>query len=217
MGLIVLSCGLAVVLVGGLLFRESAPSSRFFGVVTLLYGAGLAFPLSGLIAFGLIGSLTLAAGGWGRGGLVFLGWGIAVAVLVLAWAAGVRVPHSRSGEWVGLFERDPLCCQFSIFIPEPRQGGSLRKGSDFGDTRDATGGVPFVAITSRRWAGPPLNAWPPTVSDSHGARSYCVRVAGKLTGPGQYGWPPVAEYRLRVDSVITVTRVSSPGWKCGDD
>jgi hypothetical protein len=213
--LIVLTCGLSLVLAGGLLFRASNPGSRSFGALDLLYGVGLVFPLATAVAVGLAASLAVAARRGGRGGPAPLAWGIAVAVLALAWAAGVRVPHSRSGEWIGLYVRDPVCCRFDIFVPEKRDRGSLPRGSDFADTRDATEGILFVSISNRRWAGPPLNGWPSTVSDSHGARSYCVRVVGRLTGPGQYGWPPVAEYRLRIDSVIAVTRVPPQRWDCG--
>ncbi|HYW12179.1 MAG TPA: hypothetical protein VE871_09480, partial [Longimicrobium sp.] len=56
----------------------------------------------------------------------------------------------------------------------------------------------------RGWHGSHPDDWPNTVSDSHGGQYFTLRVRGTLTGPGNYGFPPAFQYRLRVDSILHV-------------
>jgi hypothetical protein len=140
------------------------------------WGAGLAWP-----AFALLTAATLAV----LSTITVrreLGWrrGTALAIGTVAWAAawstGIRPPASRTGARLGFDARD---------------GGELSPMAD-------------VRLPRSGWNGVQPARWPGTYTDFHHTRSYLLRVRGRLTGPGHYGWPPVMQYRLRVDSILEV-------------
>ncbi len=211
-----LSTCLAAILSGSWLMESyDRISSRLQGLgYLLMHGAGLALALAVLLLIALAASLLLMIVRPAlRSRRLTVTCVFGCGVLLWAWTAGVRLPQVHTGEFTGRYVLHPLCCRSDIFIPTGNLVHRLRRGAALGQPQEWRTEVPIIAAVSRPrrgWRGGAPESWPATYSDSHGAQSFCVRVRGRLTGPGQYGWPPVLQYRLRVDSVVR-TAARLPG------
>lgn len=171
------------------------------------WGAGLAWPLFALVAGAMLGLLALGAvrgklQSPRRGAALLLG---AVA-LNLAWLTGVRPPASRTGEFLGTYVHGWLSVRHDVLIPCQDPAHPWPRGTELPlGPRDTE--VPLMAaihLPEEGWHGSHPRNWPRSWSDIHGTQYWLVRVRGTLVGPGQYGWPPLMHYRLRVDSVLSV-------------
>lgn len=184
--------------------HRALPFALLFGA----YAAGLAWPFFAAIA----GSMVVLAGlglarrelrTQRRGSALLLG---AIA-LHAAWLFGIRPPAERTGVFEGKFvyghygfRPDYLALCEDAARPLPR-GADLVRGAVEPD-------FPVIAavyVPKAGWHGNRPPAWPPTYSDVHGTRYWLVRLRGTLVGPGQYGTPALMPYRLKVDSVLSVT------------
>jgi hypothetical protein len=185
----------------------------------LLHGAGLVVPVAVLlIVLVAAASLLLLTQPSLRSVSLMLGCALAVATVFGLWHKGVRLPQVRTGEFAGRYILNPLCCKSDIFIPSQDPNHPLSRGAELGAPFEQN--VPILAavrVPRHGWYGSHPSQWPATYSDSHGAQSFCIRVRGRLTGPGQYGWPPVLQYRLSIDSVIaTAPRLSREDPDCSE-
>lgn len=169
------------------------------------YGAGLAWPVLALLSFALAGAGLVAAL---RPDLRSGRRAITLALGAAAWTAavvqGVRPPASRSGVFTGeLVYGTPL--HPDAFIPCRDPARPLPRGVELGFGRIQD--IPIwalVRIPGQGWHGNHPRDWPNSVSDSHGGLYFTLRVRGTLTGPGNYGFPPAFQYRLRIDSILQV-------------
>jgi hypothetical protein len=185
----------------------------------LLHGAGLIVPIAVLLIVLLAAaSFILFAQPSLRSCPLALGCALAVATLFGIWHRGVPLPQTRTGEFSGRYILNPLCCRSDIFVPNQDPNDPLSRGAELGAPFDQD--VPILAavrVPKHGWYGSHPSQWPATYSDSHGAQSFCILVRGRLTGPGQYGWPPVLQYRLSIDSVIgTAPRLSGEDLDCSE-
>lgn len=183
------------------------------------HAAGLAWPLFALIAAAMLVLLAIATRRREmrtvrRGAALLLG---AVALLA-AWRFGIRPPAERTGVFSGTFvyghlgfRPDYLALCDDPAHPLPR-GADLVKGA-------MEPGEPLLAaaihVPEEGWHGSHPQDWPSTESDSHGTRYWLVRMRGTLRGPAQYGRPALMQYRLEVDSVVSVGRSRIFQDECG--
>jgi hypothetical protein len=170
-------------------------------------GAGLAWPLFALIAAGVLVLLVRAIvgrklPGAGRGSALLL----ALTALHAAWLFGIRPPAERTGVFLGEFVYGHHGFRPDYFTPCAEPARPLPRGPDL-----VRGALPVdfpviaaVYVPDEGWHGSHPDNWPDVQSDSHGTRSWLVRLRGTLRGPGQYGRPALMQYRLQVDSVLSV-------------
>lgn len=169
-------------------------------------GAGRVWAASVLVAI----ALTIQSGlmvlwsslrSWGRATVLALG----ALAIGATWAAGVRPPTTREGVFRGTYAVHPLDFSADMFFPCEDPAKPLPRGAQLGwaGSRD-TFLVVAVRPPGRGWHGSHPSDWPDTYSDVHGVKYYLVQLRGRLTGPGQYGWPPAAQYKLKVDSVVSM-------------
>lgn len=178
-----------------------------FGQIFGFFGAGLAWPLFALVGAAMLGLLALGAARPGlqssrRGAALILG----AAALHGAWSMGVRPPASRTGEFLGTYVHGSVSLEPDFLVPCQDPAHPLPRGAELPiGPRDRE--IPVMAairLPEQGWHGSHPRDWPDSWSDVHGTQYWLVRVRGTLVGPGQYGWPPVMHYRLRVDSVLSV-------------
>ena len=204
----VLSLLVLATLVGAVLMEAyTRISSPLQGLAfLLLHGAGLVVPVAVLlIVLVAAASLLWFAQPSLRSWSLALGCALAVAALFGSWHQGIRLPQARTGEFAGRYILNPLCCRSDIFVPIQDPNHPLPRGAELGAPFEQD--VPILAavrVPKRGWYGSHPSQWTATYSDSHGAQSFCIRIRGRLTGPGQYGWPPALQYRLSIDSVIDI-------------
>lgn len=180
-----------------------------FALLLGAHGAGLAWPLSALIVAAMLGLLAL--GGVHpelrtrrRGSALLLG----ATALHAAWLFGIRPPTSRTGVFHGKFVYGHYGFRpdFLGFCDDPAR--PLPRGSNLVRRAMPAEDLPVlmaVHVPEDGWHGSHPRDWPETQSDSHGSRYWLVRVRGTLKGPGQYGRPALMQYRLDVDSVLSVS------------
>ena len=185
--------------------RHSAffPSMVFGG-----FAAGLAWPLFALVAASMLVLLAPAMVRRElrtprRGAALLLG----ATALHAAWLFGIRPPGERTGVFHGGFVYGHYGFRPDYFTPCEDPARPLPRGADL--VKGAMEpGAPLLAaavyLPEDVWHGSHPRNWPPTQSDSHGTRYWLVRVRGTLKGPGQYGRPALMQYRLDVDSVLSV-------------
>lgn len=170
----------------------------------LFHAAGMAWPLVVLLGCALAAALLLATRPRFRTRWLWPGCVLAGGALLTAWSMGVRMPVTRTGVFAGRYVHHPVCCRdLDLFLPDD----SLPRGAQIGLVAHQRQGTPVMAavrVPESGWHGNHPDQWKIDYSDSHGATYFCLRVRGRLTGPGQYGWPPAFQYRLRVDSVVSV-------------
>jgi hypothetical protein len=141
-----------------------------------------------------------------------------LTVPVLAIAAGVRWPSATAGTFTGEYFDGPLNFEPDLFLLCDVPGQPLlARGAELGSgvlprEIDVLGAA--VEPPSDGWPGGGPNQWPSVVSDSHGTQGYHVTVRGRMVGPGNYGWPPYATYRLEVDTVLSVTPLHPMDARC---
>jgi hypothetical protein len=203
-----LSLVLMLVLAGSaaLVLRDRVPKwVEGFGNIFGGLGAGLAWPVFALLSVALAGALLVAAL---RPDLRSGRRAFAVVLGAAAWIAavveGVRPPTSRTGVFTGELVYRTLL-HADAFIPCIDPARPLPRGVElgFGRVQD----IPLwalVRIPDEGWHGSHPRDWPHTVSNSHGGLYFTLRVRGTLTGPGNYGFPPGFQYRLRIDSILHV-------------
>ncbi len=192
----------------------------FLSMVFGAYAAGLAWPLFALVAAAMLALLALAIARREvrtprRGAAVRLG---AIA-LHAAWLIGIRPPGERTGVFEGGFVYGHYGFRPDYFIPCQDPARPLPPGADLvKGARPAD--FPLVAavyLPEDGWHGSHPRNWPSTQSDSHGTQYWLVRVRGTLRGPGQYGRPALMQYRLDVDSVLSVAPRRLFQDECGVD
>jgi len=172
------------------------------------HGAGLAWPLFALLAIAMVALLAIAGGraevrSRRRGSALLL----AAIALHAAWLVGIRPPTSRDGVFLGTFVYGHYGVRPEMLLICADSTGPLPRGPELVLGAEEYE-LPVTAAThlpDAGWAGSHPRDWPRTYSDSHGAQSWLVRLRGRLTGPGHYGWPPALHYRLEVDSVVSVS------------
>lgn len=203
-----LSLLLMLVLAGSaaLVLREGSPQwVEGFGTIFGGLGAGLAWPVFALLTAALAGAGLVAAL---RPDLRSGRRAFAVALGAAAWIAavveGVRPPVARTGVFAGELVYGTLIHP-DAFVPCVDPARPLPRGVElgFGRVQD----IPLwalVHVPDEGWHGSHPRDWPSTTSNSHGGRYFTLRVRGTLTGPGNYGFPPAFQYRLRIDSILYV-------------
>lgn len=206
--LVALSVVLTLVLAGSAALRprgQAPPWLEKFGHVFGGYGAGLAWPVFGLLTLALAcAALVLALRPDLRGRRRAFTLALGAAAWIAAAVMGVRPPTSRTGVFAGELVYGTVMHP-DLFVPCTDPARPLPRGPALGLGRVQP--VPLLALVhvpEGGWNGSHPRDWPSTVSDSHGGLYFSVRVRGTLTGPGNYGMPAAYEYRLRIDSVLHV-------------
>lgn len=192
------------------------PWAMLFGGVA----AGLAWPLFALIAAAMLALLAIAIlrremrTGW-RASALLLG----AAALHAAWEFGIRPPGERNGVFQGMFVYGHLGFRpdFLGICEDP--ASPLPRGADLvrGAMEEEMPVMAAIHLPDEGWRGSHPREWPETRSDVHGTQYWLVRVRGRLTGPGQYGRPALMQYRLDVDSVLSVAPMRIFQDECGVD
>ncbi|HYR08304.1 MAG TPA: hypothetical protein VEQ60_11065 [Longimicrobium sp.] len=182
------------------------------------YAGGLAWPLFALVAAAMLVLLALALVRREmrtprRGSAVLLG---AIA-LHAAWLFGIRPPAERTVVFLGDFVYGHYGFRPDFFIPCADPARPLPRGADLmkGVVEREIPVLAAVHVPDEGWHGSHPQNWPSTYSDSHGTRTWLVRVRGTLRGPAQYGRPALMQYRLDVDSVLSVSRSRMFQDECG--
>lgn len=216
-----MSIFLILILAGSVgLARYDVSQNAFYGAMLFGgYAAGLAWPLFALVVASMA-ALLVAAGvcvelrTLRRGSALLLG----ATALHAAWLFGIRPPAHRTGVFSGTFvyghlgfRPDYLHLCEDPSRPLPR-GADLVKGALEPGARML---MAAIHLPEDGWHGSHPRDWPSTQSDSHGTRYWLVRMRGTLKGPGQYGRPGLMQYRLEVDSVVSVARSRIFQDECG--
>jgi hypothetical protein len=201
-------------------YNDGPPLVQGLGTIFGLLGAGMAWPLSALIAAAMLLLLALAGVHTElrtrrRGTALLLG----AAALHAAWLFGIRPPGSRTGVFEGQYVYGHLGIRPDLFIPCQDASRPLAAGADLlrGAMEPGMRVMAAVHLPESGWHGSHPRDWPSTDSDIHGTQYWLVRVRGRLVGPGQYGWPPALQYRLKVDSVLSVASKRMFQDECGVD
>lgn len=215
-----MSIFLILILAGSVGLRWYDGNDRGFHGALLFggYAAGLAWPLfAGIVAAMLV---LLALGGARRelrtprrGSALLLG---AIA-LHAAWLFGIRPPATRTGVFHGEFVYGHYGFRPDYFIPCQNPARPLPRGPDLmrGVMEEEHPVMAAVYVPNTGWRGSHPRRWPSTYSDVHGTRQWLVRVRGTVSGPAQYGTPALMQYRLRVDSVLSVAPSRMYQDECG--
>ncbi|WP_420125162.1 hypothetical protein [Longimicrobium sp.] len=171
------------------------------------YGAGLAWPLCALTAAAILILLALGVARrevrtLRRGSAVLLG----ATALHAAWLFGIRPPTERTEVFTGTFVYGHYGFRPDYLALCEDPAHPLARGADLleGAVEPGMPVLAAVSIPEQGWRGSHPRAWPSTRSDSHGTRYWQLRVRGTLRGPAQYGRPALMQYRLKVDSVLSV-------------
>jgi hypothetical protein len=211
---------LLILILAGSVALALPPSHDLFPWALLLGGVGarLVWPLFALIVAAMA-ALLVAAGVCAelrtprRGSALLLG----VVALHAAWLFGIRPPGVRTGVFEGRFVYGHMGFRpdYLSFCEDP--ANPLPRGADLVSHVLESEPPPMAAIhvPDAGWHGSHPDRWPFTTSDSHGTQSWLVRVRGKLIGPGQYGVPALMQYRLKVDSVLSVAPLIWRQDECG--
>lgn len=212
-----LSAGLLLVLAASLVLRQpgQAPPIVEDTAMLLLHAAAAVWPATLLLAicWGVAVLLAILRPELRRWPWFIL-LGTCAVTLAALWTSGVRPPTSRVGVFVGMYVQHPLCCRTDIFIPAPTANRPLSRGADLWGLPDDLPPIATVRAPESGWGGNHPDSWPSLPSDSHGAQYFCVRMRGTLMGPGQYGRPPVLQYRFAVDTVLAVRPQLPSGFEC---
>jgi hypothetical protein len=221
-GIVTMSTLLILVLAGSasLWWRKQLPPMVGALGWTFSFGAGLAWPLIALTAAAMAALLALGAFRPGlqsprRGSALLLG----ALALHAAWLTGIRPPAARTIVLTGLYVHGPLAFRHDFLIPCDDPAHPLPRGPELWIGPE-TSEVPLMAgirLPQRGWHGSHPRNWPDSWSDVHGVQYWLVRVRGTLIGPGHYAWPPAQQYRLEVDSVLTVAPRGMFQDECGVD
>lgn len=197
--------------------HDAFPWAMLFGG----FGAALAWPLFALVAASMLGLLALVIG-WratrtGRRGAALL---LGAVALFAGYRFGIRPPAERTGVFRGQFVYGHLGFRPDYFSPCEDPARPLPRGADL--VKGAMEpGAPLLAaavyLSDQGWNGSHPRNWPATRSDSHGTQTWLVRVRGTLKGPGQYGRPALMQYRLEIDSVLSVAPTRLYQDECGVD
>ena len=215
-----MSIFLVLILAGAVANRWRGDVSQFgqdWGLVFGGYAAGLAWPLSALIAAAMLALLVIAGVGAKlrtprRGSALLLG----ATALHAAWLFGIRPPASRPVVFLGKYVHGDWNQATDYFFPCEDPGRRLPRGADLTRPLIESDGLRIsVPLPDSGWAGSHPRHWPSSVSNSHGTQYWLVRLRGTITGPGHYGRPPIMHYRMRVDSVLSVAPMYEWEDECG--
>ena len=204
-----MSIFLVLILAGsvGLSWYGATQRAPFAAMLFGGFAAGLAWPLFAGIAAAMLALLALGVARRAlrtprRGSALLLG---AIA-LHAAWLFGIRPPGTRTGVFHGQFYFGHYGFRPDFLMPCQDPARPLPRGADLVRSAMEPHSLLLVAVPVPKagWHGSHPRNWPRTRSDSHGTQSWQVRVRGTLTGPAQYGTPALMQYRLQVDSVLSV-------------
>lgn len=204
-----MSIFLILILAGSIGLGRFAVQSDAFPWAMLFggFGARLAWPLFALIAGAMLVLLSLGmvrreVRTPRRGSALLLG----ATALHAAWLFGIRPPAERTGVFAGAFVYGHLGFRPDYLGLCEDPAHPLPRGADL-VSRAIEFEMPVLAavhVPDQGWRGSHPRDWPSTRSDSHGTQTWLLRVRGTLRGPAQYGRPALMQYRLEVDSVLSV-------------
>jgi hypothetical protein len=221
-GIVGMSILLVLILAGsvGMAWYDASHDAFFPSMLFGGFAGGLAWPLFALIVAAMLVLLTLAGvrrelRTERRGQALLLG---AIA-LHAAWLFGIRPPAERTVVLLGQFVYGHYGFRPDYLRPCENPARPLPRGPDLmkGAVEADFPVIAAVYVPKDGWHGSHPRNWPSTYSDSHGTKSWLVRVRGTLEGPAQYGWPALMQYRLDVDSVLSVAPTDLYQDECGVD